>query len=346
MSLFDNHGRRSPLPPTLTTHVNHPRDQTFRLPYNSALQRGLVGAGMVEGQSNSTPPDAGRRRYHSWGMDFDTRAMALNPHIEDHSDDSAKEAAIKSAAQVRQSLINEFGERGIGAKTDRFAAIGTKPFSTLSYHNAFFHQIRQSYVLGAYYPALVSSCALGERILNHLVLDLRAYFVETPEYKNVANAGSFSNWRIVIDTLEAWNVLLPDVVTEFRALSRIRHRSVHFNIRTYKTVEDEALKAVLHMRTIIERQFGSLWGAPWFIEGTIGGVFIRKEFESDPFVKTYFLPNCPFVGPLFGAGFTEHGWEFYDRRNYGTGSLTDEEFAQAYNERNPEEVVHSIPNAG
>ena len=296
---------------------------------------------MAEGQSNPQPPDAGRRRYLSFGMDFDTRATLLNPNVEDHWTDAGKEAARNSATSVRQSLINEFGHRDIDVKVDRFAAIGDKPFSTLSYHNAFFHQIRQAYVMGAHYPALVSACALGERILNHLLIDLRPYFVNTSEYEFVANAGSFSNWRVVIDTLAAWNVLLPIVVTEFRALSRLRHRSVHFNIKTYKTVEEDALKAVLHVRTIIEKQFGSLWGAPWFIQGTIGSVFIRKDFEVDPFVRTYFLPNCPFVGPLFGSAFTVRGWEFYDRGNYGTGSLTDEEFAQAFNGRDPKEVVHA-----
>ena len=148
--------------------------------------------------------------------------------------------------------------------------------------------------------------------------------------------------QMPIDTLEDWEVLLPAAVIEFRALMQLRHRSIHFNITTYDTVKGDALAAILHMRSIIEHQFGSFSAAPWFISGTIGHAFIKKEFENNAFVRTYFLPKCPFVGPLFGMALTKDGWEIYDRKSYGKGAWTDEEFARQYNERDPEKVVHSI----
>ena len=175
---------------------------------------------------------------------------------------------------------------------DSFAEIGTKPVSVLSYHNDFFHQVRQAYVLGACYPALVGACALGERILNHLILDLRQFYVRTPRYKHVSRKDSFNDWSTPIDTLEDWEVLLPAAVIEFRALMQLRHRSIHFNITTYDTVKGDALAAILHMRSIIEHQFGSFSAAPWFISGTIGHAFVKKEFENNAFVRTYFLQNA------------------------------------------------------
>ena len=130
---------------------------------------------MAHEPENPALVDVGRRRYLSWSMDFDTRAAILNPNIEDRWDDRAKEAIESRWASVRQSLIPEFGERDIDTKLESFAAIGTKPVSVLSYHNNFFHQVRQAYVSGAWYPALVGACALGERILNHLILDMHQF---------------------------------------------------------------------------------------------------------------------------------------------------------------------------
>ena len=240
---------------------------------------------------------------------------------------------------VRRGLIAEFGEIAADAKAENFISIGTKPFSVLSYHNNFFHQIRNAFVVGAYYPALVGACALGERILNHLILDLRPYFTATPEYRKVHRKQSFDDWRLPIDTLEAWRILLPVAAREFRALMPLRHRSIHFNVETYGRLRDDALAAILHMRAIIEQQFGSHGLRPWFIKGTHGHAFIRKDFEEHPFVRTYFIPRCPFVGPLFAMSHGPDGWRAHDRSDYGEGAWTDEEFAAAYNNRDPAQIV-------
>ena len=82
---------------------------------------------------------------------------------------------------------------------------------------------------------------------------------------------------------------------------------------------------------------------PWFISGTLGHCFIRKAYENHPFVATYFSPRCPFVGPLFGMGLSDGGWEFYDQPDYGDGDWTDEDFASAYNERDATKVVTEKP---
>jgi len=208
-------------------------------------------------ENQSITRDAGRRRHLSWGMDFDTRASILGMRIEDHWEPHVKEMHERSKASARDAMIQEFGEVAIEAKVENFLAIDTKPFSVLAHHNALFHQVRQAFVIGSYYPALVGACALGERILNHLVIDLRESFRTSPEYRRVYRKDSFSDWDLPLEVLDAWQVLLPTAAAEFRALKSLRHRSIHFNTSTYATLREDALAAILHMRTIIEEQFGS-----------------------------------------------------------------------------------------
>ena len=61
------------------------------------------------------------------------------------------------------------------------------------------------------YPALTGACALGERILNYLILNLRDDFHSTPEYKQVYRKDSFDQWDAPINALASWGVLLPEV---------------------------------------------------------------------------------------------------------------------------------------
>ena len=283
--------------------------------------------------------DRGRRRHLSWGTDFDTRCMTLSQEIGEDWEEQVKELWQSNKSKARESLVREFGEDQSEAKLENFVAINTKPFSIQAHHNYFFHQVRQSFVVGSYYPALVGACALGERILNHLVIDLRDFFQATAEYKRVFRKKSFDNWDIPIATLEAWSVLQSKAKIEFQALKKLRHRSIHFNPETYARLRDDALAAVLHIRKIIETQFGSHGRHPWFLKGTRGHLFIAQEFETDPFVQTYYLPNCPFVGPLFSIENGAEGWKFIDYPDYGEGEWTDEEFAAQYENRDPEAVA-------
>lgn len=288
--------------------------------------------------------DAGRRRHLSWGMDFDTRALTLGEQVEDHWEPERKEMHRRNQEKHRRVMAAEYGEHALEAKIENFVAMDTKPMSVLAYHNDFFEQVRRSFVMGDYFPALVGVSALGERILNHLILDMRPYFTGTPEYRHVYRKSSFDNWEVPIATLEAWEILLPRAAKEFRALKALRHRSIHFNVSTYSTLREDALAGILHMRAIIEEQFGSFARRPWFIPGSTGHVFIKKEYESHPFVRTYFLPRCPFVGPLFGMSHGADGWEFHDLPDYGDGAWTDEEFVREYQQRDPQKVMLGPPD--
>jgi len=77
----------------------------------------------------------------------------------------------------------KYGELGIDCVLQNTHDLGPKGMSLISYHNAIDEQARRAFVVGADFPALVGACALGERILNHLILDLRESFKSSAHYK-------------------------------------------------------------------------------------------------------------------------------------------------------------------
>jgi hypothetical protein len=292
-------------------------------------------------QWKSLLADFGRRRHLSYTMDFDTRAHVFEEPGELWTDE-VRRLHSENRERTKAGLAREFGSDRLEEKIENFVGIGFKPFSVLAYHNQFFDQARRAFVIGAYYPALVGACALGERILNHLILDLRDFYRNTSEYKRVCRKGSIDDWRVAIDTLSAWNILLPKAAAEFQSLMALRHRSIHFNSSTYSTLREDALRAIHHMREIIDQQFTAFGDRPWFIKGTKGQIFIKREWESNPFVGKYYLPTCPFVGPHFTISF-EGGLRFHDHLDYGDGSWSDEEFAAAFEARLPEQLAEATP---
>ncbi len=284
--------------------------------------------------------DRGRRRYRTLFFDFDTRATVLATEIHENWDEKNKAMWRKNKMQIVNNLRQTFGESRIDQKVQDFTDMGVKPFSIIAYHNTLFEQVRFAFTAGTYYPALVGACALGERILNHLVLDLREDFRATPQYKRVYKKSSFDDWRLAIDTLVAWEVMLPDIAAEFGKLEKLRHRSIHFNVETYSKLREDALTAIAHVRSIIDRQFGTFGTQPWFIEGIRGAAFIKRDYEMHPFIRRYFLPQCPFVGVRCGFDGNLRPLDFND---YGDGELTDQEFCEAYNSRDPATVAGNEP---
>ena len=123
-------------------------------------------------------------------MDFDTRATVLAMKIEEHWDEKSKAMWRENKRRIIDHLRQVFGELDIDRKVQDFTDMGPKPFSIIAYHNVLFEHVRVAFTAGAHYPALVAVCALGERILNHLVLDLREDFRSTPQYKKVYNKSS------------------------------------------------------------------------------------------------------------------------------------------------------------
>jgi hypothetical protein len=275
-------------------------------------------------------------------LDFDYRANSFRP-INDAWEEEVKEMHRRSQAQLRSGLGEEYGTRDLERKVGDFIAIGALPSSIIAHHNALLRQVRDAFVGGQYFPALTGACALGERILNHLVLDLRDDFRGTPEYKAVYRKESFQDWEFAVSTLEAWGVLEPGAAAALRALASLRHQSLHFNPETYPRLRADALAAIGHLMTVVQNQFSAFGTCPWFIPGTPGTCFVKQSYESNPFVRRYYLPLCPKVGPRF-AWSPDHGqWLAFDFIRYDDErDVTDEEFRDLYNGRDPHTLASTV----
>ena len=125
------------------------------------------------------------KRYRVLSQEFDHRPNWLTMEIRNDWEDHIKKLWRDGIRNVERGLLFEYGFEDADRKLQDFIDLGEKPVSILAYHNRFADQVRRSFVVGGYYPALVAACALGERILNHLVLDLRDHFKNTAEYKRV-----------------------------------------------------------------------------------------------------------------------------------------------------------------
>jgi len=180
--------------------------------------------------------------------------------------------------------------------------------------------------MGSYYPALTAACALGERILNHLVLLLRDDYKTTPEYKNVYAKDSFDKWDVAIDTLSAWNVLLPKVAGDFKKLRDRRNDAIHFRPEVDTNDRDLALQAIKGLESILAKQFNAFGPEPWFITDIAGEIYIKKDCENEPFVRKVYLPNCVAVGPDHVVQ-SVLPWVIRDDEAYPDVEISDEDFS-------------------
>lgn len=270
------------------------------------------------------------KRYRVLGLDFDSSATILAMEIREEWDEKIKEQHRRNREDVKQELLRLYGSHAAEQKLQNLIDIGAKPLSILAFHNKFFEQIRRAFIIGSYYPALTAACALGERILNHLILILRNDFRNTPKYKEVYRKNSFDKWEIAIDFLESWQVLLPGVVETFRELAKLRHRSIHFNPAVDRDDRPLALQAIKCLNKIIGMQFGwpfSGFGSqPWFIPGIRGESYIKKDFENEPFIKHIYLPNCHLVGPRNTPDIVGNRFVVHDDYEYKDIAISDEQF--------------------
>lgn len=282
------------------------------------------------------------KRYLVYPFDFDARAVGLDVD-KTGWDDEQHRLFEESNAALFASLKRKYGEENFERTLADFIALGARPFSIVAHHNRLYHAACEAFLHGLYYPALTAACALGERMLNHLILDLRDDFQSTPDYEAIKDQKSFSNWGKVCTVLKNWDVFQTDAVeSEFRSFSRLRHRSLHFNAAASATLREDALKAFAHLSAIIADQFGFARTQRWLIPGTAGAFFIRRNSESDPFLKRYYLPQCPLVGPLYSMTFAQNGLLFFDTVYPPGVEINDEEFARQHNTRDPKAVVANI----
>jgi hypothetical protein len=266
------------------------------------------------------------KRYRIINVDFDSRAALLAMEIREEWEEKVKDGHRASKDQILAGLKEEYGTWAFEAKVQNFTDIGSKPWSVLAFHNRFAGQVRAAFVIGAYYPALTAACALGERILNHLILLLREDYRGTVEYKRVYRKESFDDWGVPIDTLSSWGVLLPDALKAFQELTALRNRTIHFHPETDRNDRALALEAVKLLDKIIDTQFGFFGNQPWFIPNVPGASYIRRAAEQEPFVKRVYLPNGHLVGPCHTLEFNENRITVHDIDAYPEIEISDEHF--------------------
>jgi len=93
------------------------------------------------------------KRYRVFAFDFDSRPSILSTVIEESWESDVKELWRKNKVQIRDQFLAEYGSGNGDMKIDNFIALGPAPFSILSFHNKFLRQLRDAFVVGAYYPA-------------------------------------------------------------------------------------------------------------------------------------------------------------------------------------------------
>lgn len=266
------------------------------------------------------------KRYRILTFDFDCSAVSLEI-AKDTWDENVKAQYEFNRIRAVEKIEKQFGEPQLEQKIQNFIDLNYKPFSVIAFHNKFLQQCRNSFVIGSYYPALTSACALGERILNHLIIGLRENYKNTQEYKKVYRKDSFDNWPLTIDTLESWSVLTLETAKKFRQLNEKRNHAIHFNPETDHNDRDLALEAVHLLKEIVSLQFSAFGTQPWLFI-VPGECYIRKSWVENPFVKLVYLSCCALVGPKHKIENMYPQVIVNDNFEYANREITDEEFIE------------------
>lgn len=274
----------------------------------------------------------GCRRYLAHAISFDTRAHILSDEINPEWEPEIIAQHEENRRRVRMALIHEFGNAEHERKIGDYSALGPAPWSVVDRHNLFMRQIRDSFALGAYYPALVGSCALGERLLNELVIRLRSAYSSHPATAKVATQTTLTGWVLCIVALVEWGVVDDALATKFNNLRRFRNRSIHYGTHLAGSdARDDALHAVLLIQEIVEMLFKPHGGPPRFIAGTTGHTFLTLTAEDEPFIREFIVPASVLLSPNFEMQYNVvRGWfDVFDDDAYQEEFpvLTDEEFA-------------------
>jgi len=195
---------------------------------------------------------------------------------------------------IEEYVAGRYGGVDIEDKRERYLSFRPPSLRIITQYHELLQEIEDSYVYGLFYPTLTSSCCLGERIFNILILRLRDYYKRSRHYKRIYRKESFDDWERSVGILSDWKVInSTDVKREYKKLARIRRDVIHFN-----TLEDiqgkalDALKAVhditAYFFAIGQREDIYFWCS--------GEVYVKKAAQRNPFVGEMILPHCVLVG--------------------------------------------------
>jgi hypothetical protein len=231
--------------------------------------------------------------YRVTSFVLDTRVQGLKSHPNE-----------PWALQMRESLIQEWGTNGGNEKIDRFIDLDIGLLGLPDEYYKLLIQIISAYCCGQYYPAMTSACALGERILNRLILKTRNHFNGHALYKKVWKKESFDNWDVPLEVLKEWDVISNDVAQIFQKLKILRNDSIHYSEGYDFAVN--CRNAVILIGDIVTALFNYTNRKDLFwVFDVPGEIWLKTSVQDNPFVKEFVLNHCihataydePFANP-------------------------------------------------
>lgn len=275
------------------------------------------------------------RRYRLMPVAFDASHHALEPTNPDWDPDVRQLHDENREATVdRLRFIH--GEANLEAVIQNVRDLGSDPWSTIGWHLQLWLEVRHAFVSGAYFPAGVGAGALGERILNHLLIDLADDCASEKDRRAIENEMA-PTYGVALKILSRWGVLEDEAIEKFGLLRELRNNLVHFDAQLYEDPRGRSLAAVVALRDAIDSQFG-VFVRRRLIPGTPGVMFARKEVESEPFFRRYIEPVALYVTPRHGID-VDPGtglWAVTIEETVLSEVDTDEEFVRHLHYLHPE----------
>jgi len=249
------------------------------------------------------------RMYRVHGFALDTRVKSFGEHgNKEHSE------------QLAESLKTQWGSSDFEEKLARFVELDLSLLGIPDEYYELLREIVDTYCSGYFYPAMTAAGALGERILNRLILKTRDYFKESPHYKKIYRKESFDHWDLPISLLGDWKVISADVANAFNNLKTFRNQAIHYN-EGYDFAENSKI-AVSELARIINLQFNYIQRRDIFwVFDVPGEIWLKSTYAEDPFVKEFVIPHCAHI-----SAYCEPGSQGI---NAPLAPLTDEEFIEA-----------------
>lgn len=122
--------------------------------------------------------------YKVFGFALDTRVRILN-------NDSIK----KVHGNIIKGLKDEWGKLEFSKKLERFKELGLSFLGILDEYYNLLWDVVSNYCCGRFYSAMTSAGALGERILNCLIIKARDYHKASHHCKIIYRKTSFDQWE-------------------------------------------------------------------------------------------------------------------------------------------------------
>jgi hypothetical protein len=255
--------------------------------------------------------------YRVLSFSLDTRVTIFN-----------HKALDKQQADLISSFKKEWGELNFDAKLERYKKLNLSLIGIPGEYYDLLWGVISSYCCGLFYPAMTSCGALGERILNQLILKTRGYYKSSEHYKKIYRKQSFDQWDKVIVILKDWKVISNDIAELFTKLKVYRNDSIHYN--DGYDFEKNSHDALMYLAQIIDKLFNYTSRKDLFWVFDISGeIWVRNNVVNDPFVKEFVLPHCLHLTPFCEPTSTPP----IKGMNAPTKPLSDKEFIRIRKEK-------------